>query len=105
MVYARGDDKEKAILFLQKAVALRPGYADALNNLGVLFVKTRQYQEAKQSFDECIRVAPEFDQAYLNLARLDLMQNQKDEARAVLHALLQKQPQHRMAQQMLEMLY
>lgn len=105
MVYARSGDEKNAILFLQKAIALRPGYTDALNNLGVLFVQTRQYQEAKQNFEECIRVAPEFDQAYLNLARLDLMQSQKDQARTVLQALLQKQPQHKMAQQMLEMLY
>jgi FimV-like protein len=41
----------------------------------------------------------------LNLARLYVVLNDKEKARAVLQDLLQKQPQHPMAQQMLRMLY
>ncbi len=79
--------------------------ADALNNLGVLFVQTERYAEAEAKFEECIRKAPDFDQAYLNLARLYLISNEKEKARSTLQALLQRQPQHKMAQQMLQMLY
>jgi len=49
-------------------------------------------------------VAPDFDQAYLNLARLYVILQEKEKARAVLQALLREQPQHKMAQQALEML-
>ena len=45
-------------------------YPEALNNLGVLYLRTHRAEEAEKSFRESIRVAPSFDQSYLNLARL-----------------------------------
>jgi Flp pilus assembly protein TadD/peroxiredoxin len=105
MLYARGNQTNKAQQYLQNAIDLRPDYADALNNLGVLFVQEQRYPEAAEKFQVCIRVAPNFDQSYLNLARLYLVLKDNDNARAVLQELLQKQPQHKMARQMLQMLY
>lgn len=104
MLYARRDQLPRASTFLEKAVNLRPDYPDALNNLGVLFVRQQNYPEAKEKFETCIRVAPGFDQAYLNLARLYVVLNDKEKAREVLLALLRQQPQHKLAQQALEML-
>ena len=104
MLYARQQQLERAADFLQKAVSLKPDYPDALNNLGVLFVREEHYPEAKDQFETCIRVAPNFDQAYLNLARLYVLLNDKEKAREVLQALLRQQPQHKLAQQALEML-
>ena len=40
----------------------------------------------------------------MNLARLYMLQQQKDKAREILHALLKLQPDHKVAQQALEML-
>ncbi len=88
----------------KRAVKLRPDYPDALNNLGVIFVRKKNYPEAEETFKTCIRVAPNFDQAYLNLARLYVILDEKEKAREVLRALLLQQPQHKMAQQTLEML-
>ncbi len=105
MLYARREQPERAVEYLNNAINLRPGYSDALNNLGILFVQQRRYPEAEERFKTCIREAPDFDQAYLNLARLYLVLNDKENARAVLQALLQRQPQHKMAQQMLQLLY
>jgi Flp pilus assembly protein TadD len=85
-------------------VNLRPDYPDALNNLGVLLVREEHYSEAKERFETCIRVAPNFDQAYLNLARLYVILKDKEKAKEVLLALLHQQPQHKMAQEALEML-
>jgi Flp pilus assembly protein TadD len=85
-------------------VNVRPDYPDALNNLGVLFVREKKYPEAEERFKTCIRVAPNFDQAYLNLARLYVILNDKEKAREVLLALLRQQPRHKVAQQTLEML-
>ncbi len=64
----------------------------------------KHYPEAEQKFKTCIQVAPNFDQAYLNLARLYVILNDKEKAREVLQALLRQQPQHKLAQQALEML-
>jgi Flp pilus assembly protein TadD/peroxiredoxin len=104
MLYARQDQLQRALEYLEKAVNLRPDYPDALNNLGVLFVREEHYSEAKERFETCIRAAPNFDQAYLNLARLYVLLKDKEKAREVLQALLHQQPQHKLAQQALEML-
>jgi tetratricopeptide (TPR) repeat protein len=104
MFYAQQDQMQLAADYLQKAIALRPNYPEALNNLGVLYVRVKNYASAEAQFKTCIRVAPNFDQSYLNLARQYVMQNDKDKAREVLLELLRVQPQHRGAQQALEML-
>jgi Flp pilus assembly protein TadD/peroxiredoxin len=104
MLYARQEQLPLASQYLQRAVTLRPDYPDALNNLGVFFVREERYHEAEEKFRTCISVAPNFDQAYLNLARLYVILEEKEKAREVLQALLQQQPQHKMAQQALEML-
>jgi len=105
MLYARQGRSQNALQFLERAVSLRPDYSDALNNLGVLLVQAERYPEAEQTFRTCIQVAPNFDQAYLNLARLYVLIKDKEKAREVLLALLRQQPQHKMAQQVLEMLH
>jgi Flp pilus assembly protein TadD/peroxiredoxin len=105
MVYARQNQAERAQQYLEKAVRLRPDYSEAINNLGVLFVQQQRYPEAEEQFKKCMDRVPEFDQAYVNLARLYLLLNDKEKARTVLQALLKKQPQHKMAQQMMQMLY
>ena len=105
MLYARQDQAQSAQQYLERAVNARPDYPDALNNLGVLFVREQRYPEAEQRFKTCIQVAPNFDQAYMNLARLYVILNDKEKAREVLLALLRQQPQHKMAQQALEMLH
>ena len=104
MLYAQQDRIQRAAQYLERAVNLRSDYSDALNNLGVLLVRQEHYSEAKERFETCIRVAPNFDQAYLNLARLYVILRDKEKARSVLLALLQQQPQHKMARQALEML-
>jgi Flp pilus assembly protein TadD/peroxiredoxin len=105
MLYARQGQAQTALPYLERAVSLRSDYSDALNNLGVLFVQEQRYPEAEQRFQACIQVAPNFDQAYLNLARLYVILNDKEKAREVLLALLRQQPDHKMAQQALEMLH
>src|SRR5712675_2109592 len=104
MLYARLEQIQLALQNLERAVSLRPDYADALNNLGVFFVREERYPEAETKFKACIRAAPSFDQGYLNLARLYVILREKDKAREVLQALLQRQPQHKMAQEALQML-
>jgi Flp pilus assembly protein TadD/peroxiredoxin len=105
MLSAQQDQIPQAEQYLQKAISLRSDYADALNNLGVLFVREQRYPEAENQFKTCIAAAPKYDQAYLNLARLYVILDRKPEARETLEALLRQQPQHKLAQQALEMLH
>ena len=104
MLYTRQSDLARSVALLQKAVELRPEYPDAINNLGVLYVRQGKNAQAEQEFAKCIRVAPNFDQAYLNLARLYVLLQEKEKARDTLQTLLKLQPQHKLAQQALEML-
>jgi Flp pilus assembly protein TadD/peroxiredoxin len=104
MLYARQNDFDRAVALLQKAAALRTNYADAINNLGVLYVQQGKNEEAERQFKRCIGVAPNFDQGYLNLARLYMLMKEKEKARDTLQALLQLQPEHKVAQQALGML-
>jgi Flp pilus assembly protein TadD len=54
--------------------------------------------------ERCIRVAPGFDQAYLNLARVYALEGARDKARSVLLNLLKQHPDQPQAKQMLEQL-
>jgi Flp pilus assembly protein TadD len=104
MLYAQREQMPLAKQYLEKAISLRPDYPDALNNMGVILVREQRYPEAEEKFKTCIQSAPNFDQAYLNLARLYVILNDKEKAKGVLQGLLRQQPQHKMAQQALEML-
>jgi Flp pilus assembly protein TadD len=89
---------------LRKAIELRPDYPEALNNLGILMVRSQDYSRAEEQFKTCIRLVPTFDQSYLNLARLYAMRSDKPRAKEVLQELLQIQPQNRGAIETLKML-
>jgi tetratricopeptide (TPR) repeat protein len=75
-----------------------------LNNLGILYLRSGRRDEAMARFEECIRSAPEFDQAYLNLARVYAAEGTPDKARIVLEALLRQRPGNAQAQAALDQL-
>jgi Flp pilus assembly protein TadD len=104
MVFAQLSDTEHAYEYLQKALAARPAYPEALNNLGILYLRTQRRDVAESSFRESIRVAPSFDQAYLNLARLYAIEGDTQKARTVLLQLLKQHPGHAQAEKELEQL-
>jgi cytochrome c-type biogenesis protein CcmH/NrfG len=69
--------------------------------MGVLKLRTGHREDAVKSFEECIRVAPDFDQSYLNLARVYALEGDREKARAVLDSLLRRHPEHVAAKAML----
>jgi Flp pilus assembly protein TadD len=105
MVLAQNNDTAGAYEHLQKALKARPAYPEALNNLGILYLRTRRRDEAVSEFETCMRVAPAFDQSYLNLARVYAIEGDIDKARAVLRALLMQHPNHVAGRQALEQLH
>ncbi len=101
MVYAQLEDTTRAFELLARALEARPDYPEALNNLGILYLRTQRRDEAVASFEKAIEVAPDFDQPYLNLARVHVIEGDKEAARAILQRLLARHPNHPAARQML----
>ena len=97
-------DNARAERYLLQAIRSRPVYPEALNNLGILYLRTQRRDQAVARFEECIRVAPMFDQAYLNLARVYAIEGSKAKARELLEDLLKQSPGHAGARKMLEQL-
>lgn len=104
MLYAQQGEVQPASNYLRRAIDLKPDNAEALNNLGILFVRQHDYPKAKEQFENCIQRVPNFDQSYLNLARVYAILGDKLNAAAVLNALLRQQPQSIEARRALEML-
>ncbi len=48
-------------------VKLRPDYADAFVNLGVLYSMQNKFDQAEQAYEEAIRLKPTMAEAYYNL--------------------------------------
>jgi len=101
---ASKDDTARAEQYLLHALELRPVYPEALNNLGILYLRTQRRDQAVARFEESIRVAPAFDQSYLNLARVYVVEGAPIKARAVLENLLKQRPGHAEAEKMIEQL-
>ncbi len=104
MVYAQADDSTHAYEYLQRALQYRPDYPEALNNLGILYLRTQRRDQAVASFEECNGVAPAFDQCYLNLARVHIIERAPEKARAVLLELLKQHPDNAEAKSLLDQL-
>ena len=56
-----------AIQEFQTVVKLKPDYADAYVNLGVLYAMQRKLDQAEQAYEEAIRLRPMMAEAYYNL--------------------------------------
>ncbi len=57
---------EEAIQHGERAVALRPGYSEARQNLAVVLARNKQYDRANENFQEAIRLNPRYAVAHQN---------------------------------------
>jgi tetratricopeptide (TPR) repeat protein len=71
---------EEAITSFREAVRLRPGYADALNNLGNVLYFQKKLDEAIACYEEVLRVAPEHAGACSNLGEVVRQQGRLGDA-------------------------
>lgn len=95
-------DPEAAIPYLQRAVELRPGYFAAWVDLGRAHFETKRFDLAQQDFEEALRIQPEDVNVKLMLAQFCLANKQFDRAEALCREVLEKQPDHPGARQLLE---
>lgn len=59
---------EEALASFDRAIALRPDFAEALSGRGMALKGLRQFEEAVASYDRALAVRPDFAQAWYNRA-------------------------------------
>ena len=63
----KGADKSEVIAEFREAVRLRPDFAQAYNNLGLVLTQTDDDEGAVAAFHEAIRIRPDYADAHANL--------------------------------------
>lgn len=87
----RTDVAEAAYL---RAIAIRPDYADAHYNLGILYMEQQQHRKAEASYRHAIAIEPTYANAYFNLGVLFKAENRLKDARNAYLKLIELQPDH-----------
>ncbi len=77
---------------LEQALRLVPGDADLHVDLGGVFFRNRQYDEARREFARALETAPDHARALEDLALVEAVQNRYASARAHLRHLLRVEP-------------
>jgi protein O-GlcNAc transferase len=69
---------EDAISEMERAVALKPNFADLRYTLGGLLYDASRYTEAKENFLHALRINPKFFKAKISLARVELVDGARE---------------------------
>ncbi len=64
----------------QDTLKVDPGYVDALNNLGVIFIHEKDYEAARRNFEKAGRIRPEHVDPHYNLACVYALKQENKEA-------------------------
>lgn len=86
-------ENEQARKELESAVSLQPRRADIINNLGVVLMRLGEIKSALDRFQECQRIAPDFDRPYVNAALIYQRAGQPAEAQHLLEGFLARHPE------------
>ena len=98
-LYKRGKEDHKsgrlnkARMWYEKALIADPGCVVALNNLGVLLIKDKNYPAARSRFEKAIRLKPGYVDPYYNLACLFALTDQPEQALRYLKRAVTIDPQ------------
>ena len=85
--FNRLDDAEES---LKKAIELKPGFADALNALGVVYTMKRQYNQAMEYYNRALASEPDSPLFNLNIAITLYLQGKLNEAKGEYEKVIKK---------------
>jgi|GEM_PF-2880604 len=80
LAYRRLKEPGKAMKDLMKALALKPGYAPAYNNIGILYLDRGNFQKALELFNQSLTYNRHYHIAYYNIACVYSLQKKRAEA-------------------------
>ena len=86
------EDEDQALACYDRALALAPGYPDALNNKALILARRGQLDEAVALYDRAIALSPAFPAAHANRATALGLMHRLDEAVAGYDAAIALQP-------------
>lgn len=93
-MYARHGDYQKAIEEFQKAIALKPNYADAYHNLANIYHQINRDDLAEENYKKALEFNPSLWQSHQNLAALYFLHQNFDLAEQHLSKAIELNPQN-----------
>jgi tetratricopeptide (TPR) repeat protein len=94
-------DFDGAFAQLKKVVAIAPRFADALNDLGMISLQSKQFKAAEGYFKEALKQDPNSYQSLLNLGGALLSEGKAQEALEFNQGAVKKKPDDPLAQSQL----
>ncbi|MBF0173321.1 MAG: tetratricopeptide repeat protein [Magnetococcales bacterium] len=85
---------EQAVMWISRAVAIHPGFAEAHNNLGLALEGLQRWQEAASSHRRALTLQPRLAASHNNLGNVLRQQGKPGEAIACFHQALTLQPDY-----------
>ena len=76
----RRGDKDSALTWYQKAVAMDPTYPTPYNDTGILLEEQGRFEEAEQAYQKALELSPNYLEPHANLAMLYERLGQKEKA-------------------------
>jgi Flp pilus assembly protein TadD len=89
---SRKGNPQKAIAHFQRALALHPRYVQALNDLGVQYLRLNDLARARAAFHQAIEVDPQAPHPHVNLGFLCLLHREYEAALAHLQRAVALDP-------------
>ena len=79
-LYLGRGELNNAVAQFEKALALKPNFPEALNNLALAYAAGRQYDRALAAFKKSVELEPDNPSNYYNIAVVSALQDKPDEA-------------------------
>ena len=95
---------ERAAEKYVNAIRIDPIFIEAHHNLGLIYMRRKDYSKAVEAFTEVLRLDPKQVSSNLNLASIYMAEGQKDRARRHLSTVLAVAPDNQQAAAMLRQL-
>ncbi|GHU08237.1 hypothetical protein FACS1894158_17370 [Betaproteobacteria bacterium] len=79
-LYREKGDKAKAQVFFERAITLRPDFAEAHNNLGLLLQESGELTRATECFERALSIRPDMEAAHINLGNAHASEGRMESA-------------------------